>query len=226
MWWVREYFGWNHHGRPHLLCLYRGTNLEFTGVRWINSPFYHMWVSDFDGAHFHDFEIYVDAKGQLELDKLLLGDSGASFMSGLGGKTLPTYPLNTDGIDPSGKNALIERVNITNYDDAVAVKPMSQHGQFAQCSENIIVRDCNVWFGVGMTIGSVVPVKGLYYCVRNVQFMNVKMYHPFKAIYVKNNPGETDSMLPGSGGEISNILYDNFEIHRPIWWGIYIGPQQ
>ena len=56
--------------------------------------------------------------------------------------------------------------------------------------------------------------------------MNIKMYHPFKAIYVKNNPGETTSMVPGSGGEISNILYDNFEIHRPIWWGIYIGPQQ
>ena len=124
MWWVREYFGWNHYHRPHLLYLDRGTNLEFTGVRWINSPYYHMWVSDFDGAHFHDFEIYVDAKGQLELDKLLLGDSSARYMSGLGGKTLPSFPLNTDGIDPSGKNALIERVNITNYDDAVAVKPM------------------------------------------------------------------------------------------------------
>ena len=33
-------------------------------------------------------------------------------------------------------------------------------------------------------------------------------------------------MLPGSGGEISNIVYDNIEIHMPLWWGIYIGPQQ
>ena len=147
-------------------------------------------------------------------------------MSDMNGMTLPTYALNTDGIDPSGRNALIERVNITNYDDAVAVKQSNQLGTYAQCSENIIVRDCNVWFGVGMTIGSIVPFKGQYQCVRNVQFMNIKMYHPFKAIYVKNNPGETDTNLPGSGGEISNILYDNFEIHRPIWWGIYIGPQQ
>ena len=77
-----------------------------------------------------------------------------------------------------------------------------------------------------MTIGTVAPIKGFYRCVRNVQFMNIKMYHPFKAIYIKNNPGETESMVPGSGGEITNILYDNFEIHRPIWWGIYIGPQQ
>ena len=33
-------------------------------------------------------------------------------------------------------------------------------------------------------------------------------------------------MLPGSGGEITNIVFDNIEIHNPIWWGIYIGPQQ
>ena len=37
--------------------------------------------------------------------------------------TVPTFPLNTDGIDPAGKNVLIERVKITNFDDAVAVKP-------------------------------------------------------------------------------------------------------
>jgi len=139
--------------------------------------------------------------------------------------TLPTFPLNTDGIDPAGKNILIERVNITNYDDAVAVKPSNNERKYATCSENIIVRDCNVYFGVGMTIGSV-PARDYYNCVRNVQFLNIKMYHPFKGIYVKTNPGETSSMLPGSGGEITNILYDGFEIHYPIWWSIYIGPQQ
>ena len=33
-------------------------------------------------------------------------------------------------------------------------------------------------------------------------------------------------MLPGSGGEITNITYENIEIDTPSWWGIYIGPQQ
>jgi len=33
-------------------------------------------------------------------------------------------------------------------------------------------------------------------------------------------------MLPGSGGRIANILYDNIVIHKAIWWTIYIGPQQ
>jgi polygalacturonase len=36
---------------------------------------------------------------------------------------MPTFPLNTDGIDPSGTNVIIRNINITNYDDAVAVKP-------------------------------------------------------------------------------------------------------
>lgn len=68
--------------------------------------------------------------------------------------TLPTFPLNTDGIDPHGRNVLIERVNITNFDDAVAVKPSSQKNKIA-CSENMLIRDMNIWYGVGLTIGSV-----------------------------------------------------------------------
>jgi len=86
------------------------------------------------------------------------------------------------------------------------------------------VRDCNIWFGIGMTIGSVIPNLD-YNCVRNVQFLNMKFYHPLKAIYVKTNPGPAD-WAAGSGGEISNILYDNIEIFNPLWWAIYIGPQQ
>jgi len=134
----------------------------------------------------------------MELGKLFLGLDRTGY-TGLDGMTLPWFPLNTDGIDPAGKNVLIERVNITNFDDAVAVKPMNKNGKYATCSENIIVRDCNVYYGVGMTIGSV-PARDYYNCVRNVQFLNIKFYHPFKAVYVKTNPGSTVSMLPGSGG--------------------------
>lgn len=133
--------------------------------------------------------------------------------------------MNTDGIDPRGTNVLIERVNVTNYDDAVAVKPAKKTNQIATCSENIMVRDMNVWWGVGLSVGSV-KASDDYNCVRNVTFKDSKMYHPLKGIYVKTNPGTTTSMLPGSGGEITHITYDNIEIHNPVWWGIYIGPQQ
>lgn len=63
MWWVREYIGRNPHGRPRLLYIRHATNLEFTGVRYTNSAMFHLDIGDFDGAYFHDFEIYVDTKG-------------------------------------------------------------------------------------------------------------------------------------------------------------------
>lgn len=43
---------------------------------------------------------------------------------------------------------------------------------------------------------------------------------PFKGIYVKTNPGNKGH------GNITNIYYQNFTMDRPIWWAIYIGPQQ
>mmetsp|Transcript_14923 Transcript_14923/g.18765 ORF Transcript_14923/g.18765 Transcript_14923/m.18765 type:complete len:157 (+) Transcript_14923:625-1095(+) len=156
-----------------------------------------------------------------------MGSSKSGSQSGKNGllpsPRLPTYALNTDGLDPRGKNFIVERLNITNYDDAVAIKNMKVDGTYAQCSENIIVRDCNVWFGVGMTIGSIIP-SDRYSCVRNVTFSNHTFYHPFKAVYVKNNPGVTTTMEPGSGGEATGIHYENLVIHQPIWWAIYIGP--
>jgi polygalacturonase len=137
----------------------------------------------------------------------------------------PMFPFNTDGIDPSGSNILIERVNITNWDDAVAVKPAENTNLIAKCAENILVRDIKVKYGVGATIGSVTP-SDHYRCVRNVTFSNIDFDTPMKAIYIKTNPGKTTSMLPGSGGEITNITYENITMRNPVWWNIYIGPQQ
>ena len=230
MWWVREFLQRNKNpkGRPRLVYIRGARNLEFTGIRWLNSPKQHLNIKDVDTMHLHDFEIHVDYMGILELGELLLGSGGATGRGGLNGMTLPMFPLNTDGIDPAGKNILIERLNVTNFDDAVAVKSLNRHGDYATCTENVIVRDMNIWFSTGLSVGSVTP-HGIWQgrsCVDNVQFMNVKFYHPLKAIYVKTNPGHTLSMRPGSGGKITNVLYENIEVHNPIWWSIYIGPQQ
>ena len=102
-----------------MIGIERGRNLHFTGVRYINSPSFHFELIDIDNLYMHDMAIHVDIKGQLELNRLLLG----GIVSDGDGLTLPIFPLNTDGIDPRGSNVLIERVNITNFDDAVAVKP-------------------------------------------------------------------------------------------------------
>lgn len=165
MWWVREFLQRNKNpkGRPRLVVINGGRNLEFTGIRWLNSPKQNLHIKDVDTMHMHDFEIYVDYKGVLELGKLLLG----SDYTGLNGKTLPMFPLNTDGIDSAGKNILIERLNITNFDDAVAVKASNKNNDYATCTENLIVRDMNIWFSTGLSIGSVTPSDD-YNCVNNV----------------------------------------------------------
>lgn len=70
-----------------------------------------------------------------------------------------------------------------------------------------------------MTIGSV-PPNNDHACVRDVTFRNISFDTPIKAIYVKTNPGDSGT------GEIVNILYEDITMTTPIWWGIYIGPQQ
>ena len=137
---------------------------------------------------------------------------------------MPTMPLNTDGIDPSGSNVTIRNVNITNFDDAVAVKP--SHGGFKVakngCSEDMLIENVNVKFGVGMTIGSV-PPNVQHNCVKNITFRNINFEYPLKAIYIKSNPSHGNV---NETGEITNVLYENIKIHFPVWWNIYIGPQQ
>jgi polygalacturonase len=70
-----------------------------------------------------------------------------------------------------------------------------------------------------MSIGSISPSTS-YNCIKNVTFRNIKMTKPLKGIYIKTNPGDTGA------GIVSNINYINFTMDTPIWWAIYIGPQQ
>ena len=76
MWWMREYLGTNPYGdRPSLFRINTSTDIEITGVKFRNSPLLHVHIKDYDGGYFHDFEIEVDARGQLELNRLFTGAS-------------------------------------------------------------------------------------------------------------------------------------------------------
>jgi hypothetical protein len=69
-----------------------------------------------------------------------------------------------------------------------------------------------------MSVGTVEPKK-YNACIKDVTFRNIRFYRPLKGIYIKTNPG--------SGvGIIQNITYENIVMTHPIWWAIYIGPQQ
>lgn len=196
--------------RPCILTLERATNVIIRGITFKNSPYYHLWLHDVKDFVVRDLLIHVDVTSQ----KKLLGEAG--FLDSLG---IPTFPLNTDGIDPAGENILIENVTIQCYDDAVAVKPLNGANKIAQCARNITVRNATVIYGVGMTIGSVPPNKN-HACIEDVVFDDIVFKYPIKAIYVKPNPGTVGT------GIINNITYKNIVGTYPLWYPIWIGPQQ
>ena len=187
-----------------------------SGVLIQNSPYYHIVPHDTENGYFHDMTIFVDVWGQLELSQLFY-DYYKSMMSL--SIPFPTFPLNTDGVDIWGKNFTFINVNITNFDDAIVPKPSNKGYKISQCTENIYVQNSYVTWSVGMTIGSVPPNKNTA-CIKDVVFRDVIMEKPLKGIYIKTNPGDEGD------GLIQNITYENFVMYHPVWWGIYIGPQQ
>ena len=206
-WWFKFAFNSVPMKRPKLFKIKRCQDCEFTGIKLLNSPNSFIHFTDSDRLYIHDFEIEVDP-WRFHKDFF---------------KFAWWFPFNTDGIDLAASNVLIERLNITNFDDAVVVKRSTQDNLVSKCSENITIRDIDVHYSTGMAIGSISPSDS-YSCVRNVTFRDIDLHSPFKAVYIKTNPGSTSSMEPGSGGEIANIRYENINIERPLWWGIYIGP--
>ena len=168
---------------------------------------------------------------------LLIGNYLGDYMSALrriGGSSpivsWPRMPLNTDGIDAGGSNIQIENLTIRNYDDAVVPKPANQGHKYSEdgCAQNIYVRNCSVMFGVGMSIGSMPPDQD-HNCIRNAVFEDIDFEYPLKAIYVKTNPCPkkmSAEECAASSGEITDIRYERVNMRNPIWWGIYIGPQQ
>ena len=89
-----------------------------------------------------------------------------------------------------GRNIHIRNCNIENFDDAVAVKPLNGNNKIAQCSENVLVENVYIKYGLGASIGSV-PPNAAVNCVRNVTFRNIQFESPVKAIYVKVRPTAT-----------------------------------
>ena len=70
-----------------------------------------------------------------------------------------------------------------------------------------------------MSIGSISPDTHIS-CIQNVHFKKVNFNKPMKAIYIKTNPGDDGY------GIVRNITFEDIKMHTPVWFGIYIGPQQ
>jgi hypothetical protein len=197
--------------RPRLVHFAQSTNLYFQGLEFKNSPMFHLNLFDVVNVTCIDLVVNVDVYRQKELDDTW----GERLLN-----NLPLYPLNTDGIDPSGENILIKNFTYNGHDDAVAVKPANRFHSLANCTRNVVIEDAVVKWGTGMAIGSVLA-RRFRNCIDGVVIRNVKFENPYKAIYIKTNPGDVDGI-----SVIANILYENIVVDRSIWWPIYIGPQQ
>jgi polygalacturonase len=66
----------------------------------------------------------------------------------------PDDSPNTDGLNLSGKNYLIERCRISTGDDNIVVLTHSGRGWPSPVCENFVIRDCALGFGHGLSIGS------------------------------------------------------------------------
>ena len=200
-------------------------------LQLVNSPAFHVGLSGNLHATVRRMDIYVDRKVQRRMRAEAAARRPAVAVAG-GPDDPPQDPawLNTDGIDPSGRDFHIHHCSIVNDDDSIAVKPMHRGQVVAggltelSCSQDMLIEDM-VMTGVGASIGSV-PPNAQHNCVRNITFRNVTMPGTTKGIYVKSNPSCSKPGATPATAEITGVLYENFRILRPSWWAVWIGPQQ
>uniref|UniRef100_A0A7S2H2Y6 Uncharacterized protein n=1 Tax=Octactis speculum TaxID=3111310 RepID=A0A7S2H2Y6_9STRA len=143
---------------------------------------------------------------------------------------LQPWDLNTDGIDASGRDYYVHHVDILNDDDSIAVKPTKGIGtagpddEANNCTQDMLFEHLELT-GFGLSIGSVPPNKDGK-CVSNITFRHISMPGTGKGIYVKSNPDCDGDDGEVKFGEISNLVFEDVTITRPLWWPIWVGPQQ
>jgi len=125
----------------------------------------------------------------------------------------PANSPNTDGIDPdSSTNVLIERVNISNGDDMIAIKSgFNMAGiLYGKPTENVVIRDSVFADGHGLSIGS--ETSG---SVRNITFKNLIVTNAISGPKVKTSRGR--------GGVIENVVFSNITIYSCKSYSISTG---
>lgn len=112
-----------HSGRPHLIAVNRVKNLTVHDLVLKNSPCYHLKIDQTIDAVIYNLDIKVNTTAQLDILKryYLIG-------------SVPMFPLNTDGIDPNGRNFHIYNITCQNYDDVVVPKPSHKNSGYTNCT--------------------------------------------------------------------------------------------
>lgn len=211
-WWSDFFHGLIPRRRPTMIQFKDSTNILIENLKLLNSPRFNIYADNVLHFEAKYLTIWVDIHKQEQISKL----SSSSFM----------FPFNTDGVDVIGQDIYLHHLNISNYDDSVAIKPSRVTNSPLEnltmnCSQDILVEEIILFRGVGLSIGSVSSTKNN--CVRNVLFRNIHANQPIKLIYIKTG-GLNGATEPRA--LIENISYSNISATNSILYPIYIGPQQ
>lgn len=211
-WWVAEYNRSSYNApRPNMIQFNNVVRVVIDSLSLFNSPRYHVYLCPAFGVLIQHLTISVSVFDQYNLQKRF----GTMLHEAV---DMPTFPLNTDGIDIRGNTIVVRHCTVLNFDDSYCPKPLGMNGPFG-CTNNILIQDSTQILGVGNSIGSVPPTSSVN-CVQNVTFDRMTFKYPLKAIYVKPNPGNSGY------GLIQNITYSNSHAQSPVWWSIFVSTQQ
>ena len=199
-WWNDFFYGKISRERPTLLYLENCINVNISHLTLLNGPRFHIYGKNILYFNIQYITVWVEPHNM--------------------------FPFNTDGIDVSGKYINIRDCMISNYDDAICIKPAdyntpSLNGINMSCTENILIDNIYVYKGVGLSVGSVASTK--QHCIRNVVYKNIVADDPIKFIYIKTGNQHDATTVQGT---IENITYYNMSANDALLWPIYIGPQQ
>ncbi|MGA3065457.1 MAG: glycosyl hydrolase family 28 protein [Tepidisphaeraceae bacterium] len=150
------------------------TDLEVNGVTIENASHEHLVTT-------HDSEVTINA--------ITIQDPGT--LSANDGQ----YLANTDGIDYSGSNFLIENSSISDGDDDIVAKPQTQF------TSNIVINDDEIYAGHGISIGGQTNAG-----MNNVLVNGCNFYGTSNGIHLKAGRG--------FGGLVQNLTFSNLTMNN------------
>ncbi len=158
--------------RPALIMLTNCTNILVQGVTLTNSPMFHLLPMQCKNVTIQGIHIKA-----------------------------PAISPNTDGIDPSGQNYLIENCTIDTGDDCIAVKAGGMLDAAHPSCENFLIQNCTFLHGHGMSVGSETSGGLRNMLVRNCSFTGTDA-----GIRIKSSRNR--------GGPVEYVTYENLTMHN------------